>query len=77
MAEAEDTLAHKPMKKEIKKVRIVEDLSVPSVEQKPTEEEVELAELIALRDGLVKRNIDINSRLGVLIDELQRRLQSH
>lgn len=44
---------------------------------KKSEDEIELEELLAIRDGLLKRSIGIDSRLGILIDQLQRKIQSH
>lgn len=56
----------------MKKV-IKEEIGVPEVVGS-TEEEVMLDELIAIRDGLTKYQISPDSRLGVLIDQLQKKL---
>lgn len=70
----------KKIKKPTKKVEErVEIKIIPAVlikeEKVPTEDEIELATLIDIRDKMTARRLSIGSDLGNTIDQLQRKLQ--
>lgn len=45
-------------------------------EEMKSADEIELEELIKIRDGLTKYKISTNSRLGILIEDLDRRVKA-